>query len=382
MLPPEDNLTMNSRTGTSVVLNGKTYLYFAGTSYFQLHSNPALIRAATDAIKKYGIGTATTRAMTGTTPLLEEIEQKLAGFFNTEDAVYLPSGYLCSLAGLKALDEMGLYQVIFLDEGSHYSLMEGATASGKKVISFRNRDPEDLADKMKKHLGKGERPLVASDGLFPVMGYLAPIKDYLQVAEKYDGVLWIDDAHGVGMLGTHGWGSCEALGVPFNRIYLGGTLSKAFGAYGGIIIGSGEFVRKVRSGSVLTGSSSPMNAAVAAGIKGLELVRDNSNLRSRLWDIARYLREGLQHMGIPVENLFFPEVHGTVPIFSFTHRDADSMRKIHKYLLKEGIYTQYTSYKGAGSEGVIRVVVSSEHKKVQIVRLTHSLREAIRTLGT
>jgi 7-keto-8-aminopelargonate synthetase-like enzyme len=319
--------------------------------------------------------------MTGTTPLLEEIEVKLAAFFNTEDAVYLPSGYLCSLAGLKAMDEMGKYQVIFLDESSHYSLVEGTAASGKQVYTFRNRDPEDLADKLKKHLGRDEKPLVASDGLFPVMGNLAPVKDYLQLLKKYNGVLWLDDAHGVGILGAHGWGSCEAMGIPFNRIYLGATLSKAFGAYGGIIAGSGEFIRRVRSGSVLTGSSSPMNAAVAAGIKGLELVREKSDLRNRLWNIARYLRDGLQHMGIPVETLFIPEEHGTVPIFSFAHKDADSMKKIHSYLLKEGIYTQFTSYKGAGAEGVIRVVVSSAHKKVEIVRLTHTIREAIRNLG-
>lgn len=376
----ENNFTMTGRTGTSVVLNGKTYLYFAGTSYFQLHSHPAVIKAAMEATENYGIGTATTRAMTGTTPLLREIESKLAEFFETEDAVYLPSGYLCSLAGLKALDEMGRYELIFLDEGSHYSLVEGTAATGKEVISFRNRDPEDLARKMKKHLGPGQRPLVASDGLFPVMGNLAPLRDYLTLLEEYDGVLWLDDAHGVGILGAHGRGSCEALGVPFQRIYLGATLSKAFGAYGGIIVGDAEFIRQVRSGSVLTGSSAPMNAAVAAGIKGLELVRGNSNLRTRLWDIAQYLREGLQHMGIPVEALYVPEKHGTVPIFSFMHRDAASMKKIHSYLLKQGIYTQYTSYKGAGTEGVIRVVVSSAHKKVEIVRLTHSLREAIRKL--
>lgn len=372
---------MESKTGTEVILNGKSYMYFAGTSYFQLHSHPDLIKASNEATQKYGIGTATTRAMTGTTPLLEEMELKLAEFFNTEDAVYLPSGYLCSLAGLKALDEMGKYQVIFLDEGSHYSLVEGCAASGRRVISFRNRDPEDLADKLKTHLSAGERPLVASDGLFPVMGNLAPIRDYLQLLEKYDGVLWIDDAHGVGILGAHGWGTCEALGAPCKRIYLGATLSKAFGAYGGIITGSGEFIRKVRSGSVLTGSSAPMNAAVAAGIKGLALVRENSTLRNSLWNAARYLRESLQHIGIPIENLFIPEMHGTVPIFSFAHKDTATLKKIHSYLLKHGIYTQFTSYKGAGPEGVIRVVVSSSHKKVEIVRLTHTLRDALRTLS-
>ncbi len=381
MAEAEGKYTMESRTGTSVVLNGKSYLYFAGTSYFQLHSHPEVIKAAVDATQQYGIGSATTRAMTGTTPLLEKIEQKLASYFNTEDAVYVPSGYLSSLAGLLALAEMGLYQVIFLDEGSHYSLAEGAAATGLPVITFRHRNLDDLVRLMEKHLGSGQRPLIASDGLFPVMGTLAPIRDYLEISNKYDGVVWIDDAHGVGILGAHGRGSCEALGTPTDRIYLGATLSKAFGAYGGIIAGRRDFIQKVRSGSVLTGSSSPMNAAVAAGIKGLELVMENNNLRKKLWDVARYLRDGLQHMGIPSEPLYIPEAHGCIPIFSFAHRDAATMKAIHNYLIEQGIYTQYTSYKGAGSEGVIRVVVSSAHKKVEIVRLTHTLKEAFRKIN-
>ena len=380
MAQMSEQFTMESRAGTKVVLNGKSYLYFAGTSYFQLHSHPDLIKAANGATLQYGIGSATTRAMTGTTPLLEKLEHKLASYFNTQDAVYLPSGYLSSMAGLMALDSMGLYQQIFLDEGSHYSLVEGARATGRPVVSFRNRDLEDLASKMKKHLGPGQRPLVASDGLFPVMGTLAPISDYLDMAVKYDGIVWVDDAHGVGILGAHGRGTCEALGTPSNRIYLGATLSKAFGAYGGIIAGNTDFIREVRSGSVMTGSSSPMNAAVAAGIKGLELVQESHNLRKKLWNNAWYLRDALEHMGINSEALFIPKMHGTIPIFSFAHRDAATMKAIHNYLLEQGIYTQYTSYKGAGSEGVIRVVVTSSHKKVEMVRFTHTLREAMRTL--
>jgi len=371
---------MESRTGTKVVLSGKSYLYFAGTSYFQLHSHPDVIKAANEATLKYGIGSATTRSLTGNSPLLEQLEENLANFFNTEDAVYLPSGYLSSLAGLKALDEMGRFQVIFLDEGSHYSLVEGAAATGKPVILFRHRDLNDLENKMKKQLGKDQRPLVASDGLFPVMGTLAPVKDYLKMAGAYDGVVWIDDAHGVGILGVHGRGTCEALGIPSSGMYLGATLSKAFGAYGGIIAGKRDFIEKVRSGSVLTGSSSPMHAAVAAGIKGMELVQESHNLRKKLWDNAKYMRESLQHIGIRSETIYIPEIHGTVPIFSFSHRDASTMQLIHKYLMKQGIYTQYTSYKGAGSEGILRVVVTSSHKKVEIVRLTHTLREALHSL--
>ena len=371
---------MESRDGTKVVLSGKSYLYFAGTSYFQLHSHPEVIKAASDATREFGIGSATSRTLTGTTPLLEQLEEKLANFFNTEDAVYLPSGYLCSLAGLKALDEMGLFQVIFLDEGSHYSLVEGAAATGKPVIQFRHRDLNDLEDKLKNQLGKDQHPVVATDGLFPIMGTLAPLREYMNLARRYKGVVWVDDAHGVGILGVHGRGTCEALEIPSSEIYLGATLSKAFGAYGGIIAGRRAFIEKVRSGSVMTGSSSPMHAAVAAGIKGMELVQESKNLRKKLWDNAKYMRESLQHIGIRSETVYIPEIHGTIPIFSFSHRDAATMQRIHKYLMKHGIYTQYTTYKGAGEEGILRVVVTASHKKVEIVRLSHTLREALRSL--
>lgn len=379
---PSRHYTMQSKAGTEVVLNGKRYLYFAGTSYFQLHAHPEVIKAANDATLKYGIGSATTRAMTGTTPLLEQIEEKLAAYFNAEDAVYLPSGYLSNLAGLKALDSMDLYQVIFLDEESHYSLAEAALATGRPVVPFRNRDLDDLKSKLEKHLEDGRRPVVASNGLFPVMGTLAPVREYLNQAMKYNGVVWIDDAHGVGILGSHGRGTCEALGTPSEKLYMGATLSKAFGAYGGIIAGREDFIKTVRSGSVMTGSSSPMNAAVAAGIRGVELVQESHGLRKKLWDNALYLRDSLGHIGIVSEIVFIPKNHGTIPIAAFVHGDAKSMQAIHRYLMDKGIYIQYTSYKGAGSEGVLRIVVSSAHKKAEMVRLTHTLKEAFRSISS
>jgi len=367
---------MEGRAGTTVILNGAKYLYFAGTSYYQLHTHPAVVKAAVDATHKYGISSATTRVMSGTTPLLQKIEDDLANYFNTADAAYLPSGYLSSLAGLKALDELGMYDVIFLDEGSHYSLEEGAIATGRPVIPFLNRDLNDLESKISEHLGSGQRPLVATDGLFPVIASLAPVRDYLDLAKKHQGVIWVDDAHGVGILGAHGRGTCEALGARSERIYLGASLSKAFGAYGGIIMGSGQFINQVRSGSVMTGSSSPMNAAVAAAIKGLELVQENPSLRKKLWENAHYLIDNLGQLGITQDSKFIPEMHGTIPIATFSNGDAKSMKLIHNYLMEEGIYIQHTDYKGAEPGGTLRIVVSSSHKKVEIVRLTSALQEA------
>ena len=361
---------MEGKTGTSVTLNGKDYLYFAGTSYFQLHSHPEVIQAAANATLEFGMGSATSRSLTGTTALQVALETLAASFFSSEDAVYLPSGYLCSLAGLKALNELDLYEHIFLDEGSHYSLHEGAMTTGKPVTIFSNRNIENLSLKIDEQLAPGERPLIASDGMFPIKAQLAPVDQYASLAEKHKGVVWIDDAHGVGILGNQGRGTLEKLEINSRRVYMGATLSKAFGSYGGIIPGPANFVEKIRSGSVITGSNSPLNAAVAAALKGIEILEEQVELRQNLWENARYLKNGLSSLGISTDN-------NEIPVVSFSIGNKGLMKAIHESLLQEGIYIQYTHYRGSGSEGILRMVVTSAHTKVEIDRLLVSLGKAI-----
>ncbi len=363
--------TLEGKTGTEVILNGKRYTYFAGTSYFQLHAHPDLIRAANLATLEYGMGSATSRQLTGTTPLQVELEKSAAAFFETEDAVYLPSGYLSSLAGLKALGSLGLFDMVFVDGQAHYSLLEGAAATGKPVITFKNRDVEDLRRKLASYLSGSNRPLIASDGLFPILATMAPVNQYIELAERHKGVVWIDDAHGVGILGASGKGSCEALGVASERLFFGATLSKSFGAYGGIIPGTAEFIQAVRSGSVMTGSSSPMPAAVAAAIKGLEIVSSHPELREHLWENARYLKAGFTALGIPSES-------NEIPVVSFNPGGPKVMERIHETLLHQGIYIQYTHYQGAEKDGMLRVVVTTGHTREQIDNLIAYLGNAIR----
>lgn len=370
MLMPFGKYEMNSMPGTKVTLDGKQYLYFAGTSYFQLHSHPEVIKASKKAINRYGTGSATTRTLTGTTSLLKKVEKKIAEYFNAEDAVYLPSGYLSSLAGLKALDSLYNYDVIFIDEGSHYSLLENSLATGKKVIRFKHLDVSDLKEKIKGNLDESAIPLIASDGLFPINATLAPIDSYLKIAEESNGLILIDDSHGVGILGQHGRGTCESLGIKSERIFIGATLSKAFGAYGGILFGSELFVKEVRKGSVMTGSSSPMSAAVAAGIKGLKLVKSQPKLREKLWNNSKFLKEKLSSIGISV-------VQNEIPIVSFAFGSSERMQTIQKKLMDRGVYIQYTNYQGAGLEGVLRIVVSSNHSHKQINKLIDALQMAL-----
>ena len=357
---------MESKVGTKTKLNGKEYLYFAGTGYFQLQSNPEMIQAAVEATQKFGIGSATSRTISGTTPLLLQLEEKIADFFGMEDAAYLPSGYLSNIAGFQALEKLNVFNIIFIDESSHYSNIGGALITGKKVVKFKHRDVDDLREKIRTHLKNMEKPLIVSDGLFPIWAELAPVEAYLKIAEEFDGAVWVDDSHAVGILGENGRGIYEYFHLDSDRLFMGGTLSKAFGAYGGFVTGNTAFIREVKTGHVMTGSSAPPNALVAAAIKGLEIVKNHPEIRQNLWNNAFYLKNGIKSLGLKVD-----ENH--LPIVTFRLSDSNKMRHIHQKLMDKGIYIQFVKYVGSGADGVLRIVVTSSHTKPQIDYLISSL---------
>jgi len=361
---------MESKVRTVTTINGKDYLYFAGTGYYQLQSHPKMIQAVVDATKKFGIGSATSRTITGTTNLLIKLEKRIADFFGTEDAVYLPSGYLTDMAGLQALEKDISCDVIFIDEMAHYSNIDGALTTGKKVVRFRHLDASDLTEKIKKYLKKGKKPLIATDGLFPVWAELAPVDKYLKIADEFDGAVWIDDSHAVGIVGENGRGVSEYFHLDSNRLFMGATLSKAFGAYGGFVTGNSNFIGTVKSGNVMTGSSSPSNAMVSAALKGLELVKNNPELHRRLWNNAVYLKKGMSRLGIPVTDNY-------LPIVTFVTGNSSEMEKIQQKLMEKGIYIQFIKYVGSGANGVLRIVVTSSHTKKQIDFLLSSLKELL-----
>ncbi len=347
-------------------INGKEYLYFAGTGYFQLQSHPEMIEAAVAATREFGIGSATSRTINGTTPLLLTLENKIAEFFQTEDAAYLPSGYLSNLAGFQALDEMGMYDVIFIDESAHYSNTAGALATGKRVIKFKHLDSGNLEKKITENLEADEKPLIVSDGLFPIWAEVAPVPDYLKIAQKYNGTVWVDDAHGVGILGQNGRGVYDYFQLHDDRLFMGATLSKAFGAYGGFIAGNKILIDTVKTGNVMTGTSSPPAAMVGAALKGLELVKNNPEFLQKLHNNTLYLKNKLRAAGIAIAD-------NNLPIVTFSVGNGEKMENIQQTLMKDGIYIQYVKYVGSGTDGVLRMVISSAHSKNEIDLLVSSL---------
>jgi glycine C-acetyltransferase/8-amino-7-oxononanoate synthase len=367
---PATPFLMESPPGPETVINGRRRLYFGGVSYYGLHGSPQLMRAGIEAWKRLGLSTATTRSGMGTAPLHLEVEAAAARFFGTEDAAYVASGYLSNTAGIQVLHTTRTFDTIFVDQHAHPCVHDAALSVGVPVHRFGHLDPDDLATQLRQNLRPGQTPLVMSDGLFPTLGRIAPLPDYLEVLEPFAGVVWLDDAHPVGILGPNGRGTAEHFGLESDRVFSGGTLSKAFGGFGGIIPGRADHVSRIRGGPVMIAASPPPSPVAAATLEGIDLVAANPRWRQQLWNNAGLLKHGLNRLGFDVEQ-------NEVPIAAFTLESAARMRQVHAELFERDIAIQYTHYPGAGSQGVLRVVVFSTHTRDHIERLIDELGEVV-----
>jgi 8-amino-7-oxononanoate synthase len=378
-------LEMQSAPGPETVISGRRYLYFAGTAYYALQGHPEVIRAACEALQHYGLASATTRAWFGSTPPLIEAETQAARFFATEAAFYYATGYAGTqilLAGL--VDEFDLLAV---DELAHYSVLEAARGSAKPVITFRHGDVADLGRQLRVTLKPGQRPFVLSDGVFPVLGEVAPVADYRQLLQEFPGAgLAIDDAHGAGVLGDDGRGTYQAENVlqfgvnlaaderPAGEpaLFCCATASKAFGGYGGLIAGSRRFIAQIQGGSHwYEGASSPPVPVAAATACGIRLLIEHPEMRQRLRDNVRAIKQGLAAIGLTSNTT-------AVPIVCLRIGTAERMRQIQQSLADQGILVAYAAaYSGLGSEGAIRLAVCSEHTPAMIARLIEALRRLL-----
>ncbi len=361
---------MESAPGSEITMNGKRYLYFGGVGYHALQGHPALLKAAGEALVKFGMHTATGRGGYGNTPDLLGVEKKVAEFFGTEDAAYLASGYLANAAGYQVLAATGRYDAAFIDEAAHFSAKDFVSLLQMPVFTFAHRDPEDLRGKLRANLKARQKPLLISDGLFSTYGYLAPVPDYVEILKPYQGSIWLDDAHAVGVIGASGRGTYEHYGLKSDELLFGATLSKAFGAYGGIIPGKEDFVQAVRAGHVNNGATSVPSPAVAAALAGLDMLMQHPELRTQLWKNARMMKDGLRQMGFSVDG-------SPVPIAAWKLKSAEEMDRVRDELMNRGICIQRSFYVGAGPEGVLRVAVFSSHTGEQINRLLSELKNLV-----
>ncbi len=375
---------MESPPGPKTVIDDREYLYFGGTAYLGLQANEEVIRAACEATSRYGIGSATSRTGYGDTPPTLEVERRLATFFDTDSAYYFASGYAGGQILLTAADDV--FDAVFADELSHYCVFEAARLSGLPLFTFAHGDADSLKLALSNTLKARQRPLVLTDGVFSALGDIAPLAGYCRVLRDFPGsALMVDDAHGVGVLGRLGRGTCEhhdlseginvcfapAEGAGCPALFVYATCSKALGGYGGLVVGAERFVAELKRKPYYAGASAPPIPAAAATARALEILEANPSIRLRLRENVRQMKSGLRRLGLTVDD-------SPVPIICLRFGSADDMRRVHRELLQRDILVPYmAAYSGLGPDGALRLAVFANHTDAMIRQLLDAMAEVL-----
>lgn len=344
-----------------VQARGRTLVYFGGCDYFRLSSHPAVVKAAHEAIDKFGLNVAASRRTSGNHVVYNKLEASLKRFFGAPAAVLTSNGYSTAIVVAQAL--AGEFTHMLLDEHAHGCLVDAAGILRCGVVRFAHRDPADLQRKLRV-LGAKAKVIVATDGMFSATGDLAPVTEYLKLLPA-SGRLWIDDAHGAGALGRTGKGTWEALAGtgPFHgdeRVLLTLTLSKSFGCYGGAVLGPQALSDAIRRRSLLFTGNTPLPPPfAAASLKALEVLRKTPQLRRKLNANVSLLRELLRGYGWPVEV-------SPSPVLALNPTSEAQAAKIRRRMLRAGILPPFMRYPGGQASGFFRFAVSCEHTREQI----------------
>jgi 8-amino-7-oxononanoate synthase len=359
---------MQSPPGPRTLINDRWRDYFSGTGYLGLQGHAALTAAAVDAVQRYGLGTGTSRGGFGEHPVYQAVEQAAARFFDAEQALCFTSGYLGASILLQGLH--GEYDHIFVDESAHASVWSGARAVGVPVTPFRHLAVDDLSSQCRACLQAGQRPLVISDGVFPISGEIAPVPAYVDLLRGYAGaILCLDDAHASGVLGAHGRGVVEywtdqQQPVAGVTIYTSHTLSKALAGFGGVLAGAAAQIARIRGNApAFVAASPPPLPSAAASAVALDLARSRPELRTRLHDNVALARQGLRRLGWPLDDT-------PVPILCLAARPGIDLARLQAELFARDICIAHvTSYSSTPPGGALRIAIFATHTVGQIERL-------------
>jgi glycine C-acetyltransferase len=338
------------------VADGKEVLNLCANNYLGLADDPRIVAAAKEALDRRGYGLASVRFICGTQDLHKQLEQRISAFLGHEDTILYSSCFDANGGLFETL--LSEQDAVISDELNHASIIDGIRLSKARRLRYRNRDMTDLEAQLKASAG-ARRRLIATDGVFSMDGYVTPLGQICDLADRFGAMVMVDDSHAVGFVGAHGRGTPELHGVSDRVDIVTGTLGKALGgASGGYTSGRKEIIDLLRQRSrpyLFSNSVAP--AVVGASLKVLDLLESSDDLRDRLRDSTAWFRQRMTALGFDL----LPGDHPIVPVMI---GDAARATQMADLLLEKGIYVIGFSYPVVpAGKARIRTQVSAAHSR-------------------
>jgi glycine C-acetyltransferase len=357
-------------------IDGKEVINLSSNNYLGLTTHKALRKAALEATRKYGVGAGAVRTISGTMTVHMELERQIAKFKNTEACVVFQSGFTANAGTVSAI--LGKEDLIISDELNHASIIDGCRLSKAAIKIFKHKDVADCERICKETENFPGRKLLITDGVFSMDGDIAPLPQLCDLAEKYNCIMMVDDAHASGVLGRGGRGTVDHHGCH-GRVHIQvGTLSKAIGAMGGYVCGSRDLIDylylRARPFFFSTGHPPSVAATCQAAFALLDSP-DGEKLIKKLWANTKYFKRLLKKKGFRFEG-------SETPIIPIHVGDAAKAFEFSAKLFDAGLYAPAVGYPTvAEGKARLRAIVSATHKRADLERAAEILSEVGKSLG-
>ena len=352
-------VTLDGPNDAECVLNGKKVINLSSNNYLGFANHPRLKKAAIAAVEKYGAGAGAVRPIIGNMAIHDELETLLAKFKREEAVLSFQSGFNCNAGVIQAVTEKG--DLIISDQLNHASIIDGTRLSKADKAVFKHSDMQDLEAVLKEKRDSYKNVLIITDGVFSMDGDIANLPGIVELAEKYNCLTYVDDAHASGVLGESGRGSVDHFHLHGRVDFAMGTLSKAIGVVGGYVAGKQVTIDWLKNrGRPFLFSTGLPPAAVGAAIEAIKMLMESTEYTDRLWDNAKHFKAGLGKLG-------FNTGHSETPITPIIVGDEAKTLEFSKKLFENGVFSGPIVFptvpKGTGR---VRCMVTAGHTKAQL----------------
>jgi len=366
---------LTGNDGPRVWMEGREIIMIGSNNYLGLTHDPRVVEAAVEATRRYGTSCSGSRFLNGTLDLHLRLEEEIARFMNREAAIIFSTGYMANLGGISTL--VGKDEYVILDKSDHASIYAGTRAAINPIVKRYNHNNMESLERVLSQIDRDAAKLIVCDGVFSMEGDIVKLDELLPLAKKYNARVYIDEAHGLGVLGEHGRGACEYLGLEDQVDVVMSTFSKSLASLGGFVAGPRYVIDYVKHfANPIIFSAAPTPAATAAVLKTLEIIQSEPEHMERLRQIGDFMRKEFKNLGFDIGP------SKDTPIIPIYVRNDELTFMFWKRLFEEGVYANAVISPAVPPDSaLLRTSFMSTHTDEDLEKVLNASRKVGKELG-